>query len=67
MKKGEKTNNTLQNKILSSKISHEYYLSCNDYPVNSDPVEIIMNAYSKAKELFNPDSKNSIATSTLLF
>ena len=56
---------TIQNKILSLRISQEYYLSCKDYPTDLDPVDIIMNAYSKAKDLFNPDSDNSIAYKTL--
>ncbi len=53
--------------LLSKKISTEYALSVKDYPNDADPLDIILDAYGKAGEIFNPDSENSIATSTLCF
>lgn len=50
--------------LLSRKISKEYSISKKDH---SDPTDIIIAAYRCAKDLFDINSGNSIATYTLAF
>lgn len=52
---------------LSQKITKEYVICCQDYPSNMMPAEIVIKAYQKARDLFDPDSENSISESTLSF
>lgn len=54
-------------KSLSKRITKEYSISANDYSESNNPVVIIKAAYSSATDLFDPDSDNSISTSTLAF
>lgn len=51
--------------LLSQKISKEYFIAGVDYAKDSDPVDIITDAYNSARNLFDPKSDNSIATATL--
>jgi len=55
----------LHSKLLSQKISTEYAIFCQDYPVEMSYIDIVFDAYNKAKILFNSDSKQSISTETL--
>ena len=52
---------------LSQKISKEYNITGMDYSQYNDPVDIIIDAYNNASNLFDSDSDNSIATTTLKF
>ena len=54
-------------KRLSRKITKEYVISCHDYPADMAPAEIVIRAYQKAQNLFDPDSENSISDITLSF
>lgn len=52
---------------LSQKISKEYNITDMDYSQYNDPADIIIDAYNNASNLFDSDSDNSIATTTLKF
>ena len=61
------TDDSNQLKQLSRKITKEYAISCHDYLKDMEPAEIVIRAYQKAQNLFDPDSENSISDSTLSF
>ena len=51
--------------LLGSKITEEYSISLQNYPPDMKRIDIIMNAYQKAQEIFDARSINSIANKTL--
>ena len=52
---------------LSAKLASEYTFSRDDYEEESNPSEIINQAYKKASDLFDPESETSIVVFTLQF
>ena len=49
------------------KYTKEYVFSYKNYPIESDPLEIVIRAYQYAQLLFDPVSKTSIVNDTLHF
>ena len=49
------------------KYTKEYVFSYKNYPIEMDPVEIVIRAYQYAGLLFDPNSEISITNDTLMY
>ena len=59
------SSDNLQHHLLCSKITEDYTLSLKNYPPDMNRIDIIVDAYRKAAEIFDPNSDYSISTRTL--